>query len=225
MNKLSKNQFEQAKTFLKSKTRKLERALFEFEFENGSKENVLKQLKSYQNEDGGFGNGLEPDFRCKESSALATAIGLHYLSRVGANETEQMVKKTVNYLLHTFDKQKMRWQIVPKEVDTAPRAIWWNYSENWEWGNPSAEIIGLLHFYKGLVPAEFLDSVTKYAIDCINNLNKYEHHELLSFLKLSEKLPKKEYNLIYNKLREMVKACVAVDPENGVLIAFNQFKL
>jgi hypothetical protein len=37
---------------------------------------------------------------------LATAIGLHYLSRVGADETEQMVKKTVNYLLHTFDKQK-----------------------------------------------------------------------------------------------------------------------
>ncbi|KYD10275.1 hypothetical protein B4119_4236 [Parageobacillus caldoxylosilyticus] len=29
MNKLSKNQFEQAKTFLKSKARKLERALFE----------------------------------------------------------------------------------------------------------------------------------------------------------------------------------------------------
>jgi hypothetical protein len=115
MNKLSKNQFEQAKTFLKSKTRKLEGALFEFEFENGSKENVLKQLKSYQNEDGGFGNGLEPDFRCKVSSALATAIGLHYLSRVGANETEQMVKKTVNYLLHTFDKQKIRWQIFRKK--------------------------------------------------------------------------------------------------------------
>jgi hypothetical protein len=213
MNKLSKNQFEQAKTFLKSKARKLERALFEFEFENGNKENVLKQLKPYQNEDGGFGKGLEPDFRCKESSALATAIGLHYLSRVGVDETEEMVKKAVNYLLNTFNKEKMRWQIVPKEVETAPRASWWNYSENWEWGNPSAEIIGLLHHYKGLVPAEFLDDVTKYAVNYVNNLNKYEHHELLCFLNLSEKLPDKEYNLISNKLREMVKACVTDDPE------------
>jgi hypothetical protein len=199
--------------------------LFEFEFENGSKENVLKQLKSYQNEDGGFGNGFEPDFRCKESSALATAIGLHYLSRVGANETEQMVKKTVNYLLHTFDKQKMRWQIVPKEVDTASLIYGGIIVKIGNGEIPVQKSLGLLHFYKGLVPVEFLDSVTKYAIDCINNLNKYEHHELISFLKLSEKLPKKEYNLIYNKLREMVKACVAVDPENGVLIAFNQFKL
>jgi hypothetical protein len=79
MGKLSKYRFEQAKIFLNSKARKLERALFEFEFENGSKENVVDELKAYQNEDGGFGNGLEPDFRCKESSALATAIGLHYL--------------------------------------------------------------------------------------------------------------------------------------------------
>ncbi|MBA2875430.1 prenyltransferase/squalene oxidase repeat-containing protein [Thermaerobacillus caldiproteolyticus] len=136
MNKLSKNRFEQAKTFLKSKARKLERALFEFEFENGSKEHVVKQLKTYQNEDGGFGNGLEPDFRCKESSALATAIGLHYLSRADADETDEMVKKAVNYLLNTFNKEKMGWQIVPKEVKTAPRASWWNYIENWEWEIP-----------------------------------------------------------------------------------------
>jgi hypothetical protein len=213
MNKLSKQQFEQAKNFLKSKARKLERALFEFEFENGSKENVLKQLKQYQNENGGFGNGLEPDFRCKESSALATAIGLHILSRVGVDETNELVKKAVNYLLNTFNKEKMGWQIVPKEVETTPRAIWWNYSEDWEWGNPSTEIIGLLHHYKGLVPAEFLDDVTKFAIDYVHNLHKYEHHELLSFLKLSEKLSDKEYNFISNKLRVMVKACVTDDPE------------
>jgi hypothetical protein len=81
------------------------------------------------------------------------------------DETEEMVKKAVNYLLNTFNKEKMRWQIVPKEVETAPRASWWNYSENWEWGNPSAEITGLLHHYKGLVPAEFLDDVTKYAVN------------------------------------------------------------
>ncbi|HZG61852.1 MAG TPA: hypothetical protein VEY68_15500 [Anoxybacillus sp.] len=89
----------------------------------------------------------------------------------------------------------------------------WNYSENWEWGNPTAEIIGLLHHYKELVLAEFLDDVTKYAIDYINHLNKYEHHELLSFLRMAEKLPEKEYNLISNKLRKMVKAYVTCDPE------------
>lgn len=187
--------------------------MFEFEFENGSKENVLKELQVYQNEDGGFGNGLEPDFRCRESSALATAIGLHYLARVGIEETDDVVKKAIHYLLNTFHKEKMGWQIVPKEVESAPRAIWWNYREDWEWGNPSAEIIGLLHNYKGLVPAEFLDNLTNYAIEYVNNLSKYEHHELLSILKLSEKLSDKEYISISGKLQEMVKACVTVEPE------------
>ena len=44
MVKLTKNQFEKAHSFIKSKARKLENARFEFEFENGSKESVLKQF-------------------------------------------------------------------------------------------------------------------------------------------------------------------------------------
>ncbi|MGG4491443.1 hypothetical protein [Metabacillus idriensis] len=56
------------------KARKVDRALYLFEFENGSKEDVLMELKAYQNQDGGFDNGLEPDFRCSDSSALASKI-------------------------------------------------------------------------------------------------------------------------------------------------------
>ena len=213
MTKLSEVQFEKAKSFIQSKARKLEIARFELEFEKGSKENVLQQLLRYQNEDGGFGNGLEPDFRCKESSALATSIGLNYLSKAGIDEKNEVVQKAVKYLLTTFNKERMGWQIVPREVESAPRAIWWNYSEDWAWGNPTAEIIGLLHHYKGLVPADFLRDLTKYAIDYVNDLTEYENHELLCILKFAKELPVEEYGLISNKLVEMVKANVTVDPD------------
>ncbi|MFB5759843.1 hypothetical protein [Paenibacillus medicaginis] len=71
MELLTRSEFERAAAFMKHEARSLERALFEYEFESGSFHAVLTELKIYQNEDGGFGNGLEPDLRCPESSALA----------------------------------------------------------------------------------------------------------------------------------------------------------
>ncbi|WP_261178574.1 hypothetical protein [Anaerobacillus sp. CMMVII] len=123
MRKLSERQWFNASSFLKTRARKLEKALFEYEFENGSKENVVKELVLFQNSDGGFGKGLEPDFRCEHSSALATVIGLRYLTSIGIEETNEVVKNAVDFLLNTFNREKMGWEIVPKEVETAPRAF------------------------------------------------------------------------------------------------------
>ncbi|WHT49031.1 hypothetical protein QNH10_04930 [Sporosarcina thermotolerans] len=50
---------------------------------------------------------MEPDFRCEASSALATTIGLQLLSRIGADESEPMVQKAIQYVLNTFDEEKM----------------------------------------------------------------------------------------------------------------------
>ena len=65
MKQLSKDQFELAREFMRSRARGLERALFEYEFEAGSASNVYKELALFQNEDGGFGKGIEPDLRCE----------------------------------------------------------------------------------------------------------------------------------------------------------------
>lgn len=213
MTKLSRKQFNLARTFLKNKARGLECALYEYEFENGSTEAVVNEVKVYQNKDGGFGHALEPDFRCQESSTLATAIALHHLADVGVGEMDETVRNGVGYLLDTFNHEKKGWQIVPRAVENAPRAVWWNYSEDWEWGNPSAEIIGLLHHYRGLVPMDFLADLTQYAINYINDLTQYEQHELLSFIKLYEQLPKDDQDAITDKLNEMVQASVTTEPE------------
>ena len=212
MEKLSSQQFQQATEFLTSKARPLEKALFEFEFEGGSREQVVKELQVYQNEDGGFGNGLEPDFRCEASSALATTIGLQHLIRVGADESEPMVQRAIQYALTTFDEEKMGWEIVPKEVETAPRAIWWNFGGDWPWGNPSAEMTGLLHHYKGLVPAEFLEKLTAHAVAYINEEATNDHHELQCLVKLMKELPAEEADQIRPRVREIAQQSVTTDP-------------
>lgn len=212
MEKLSTEQYLQAKKFLKTKARPLEKALFEFEFEEGSREHVLEELKVFQNEDGGFGNGLEPDFRCEASSALATTIGLQHLIRVGADESEPIVQRAIQYALDTFDVDRMGWEIVPKEVETAPRAIWWNYGGDWAWGNPSAEMTGLLHHFSGLVPEEFLEKLTAHAIAYINEEATNDHHELQCIVKLIKEMPVEEADKIRPRVHEIAQQSVTTDP-------------
>jgi len=49
----------------------LELARWQIHFEDGSRENVLQMLEVYQNEDGGFGHGLEPDNWKPNSTPIA----------------------------------------------------------------------------------------------------------------------------------------------------------
>jgi hypothetical protein len=71
---LSPEAFDSARTFVKAQARPLDQRLFEFYFEAGSAAAVLAELAHYQNDDGGFGRALEPDFRLVASSPLAGSL-------------------------------------------------------------------------------------------------------------------------------------------------------
>lgn len=64
--------FEKARQFIYQNARPLELARWQVHFENGSREAVLQALQVYQNEDGGFGHGLEPDNWNPNSTPIAT---------------------------------------------------------------------------------------------------------------------------------------------------------
>lgn len=215
MPKLSTDPYNRAKNFILTKARKLERAMFEYEFETGPKESVLAELRAYQNPDGGFGNALEPDIRCNESSALATTVAFQYLSRMKADEHMEIVKQAVSYLLNSVKKaESYYWEIVPKEVEAAPRAPWWNYNPSRPFsGNPNAEILGYLYAYKGLVPSDLLDQLTVHLIHYIDTITEPEFHELLCFLRMSETLPPSLIEHLSEPLSRMVEKCVTVQPE------------
>jgi hypothetical protein len=91
-----------------SKGRELERVRFEYEFENGSKEKVMTQLKTHQNEDGGFGNGIELDFWLPYSSPMATWAAGQILLEIGADRNEPVVKSMISYLINTNDSELSR---------------------------------------------------------------------------------------------------------------------
>ncbi|WP_128894335.1 hypothetical protein [Longirhabdus pacifica] len=209
--KVSKVNVEKAKHFLQYEGRPLDYALYCYAFEHGSREEVKKALQHFQNEDGGFGNAIEPDMRCKASSAIGTAIGLRFLYLIEADSQDEMVQSAVHYLLRTFVKEKNGWQIVPKEVNNAPRAVWWNYSEDWPWGNPTMEIIGLLRHYHTLVPQEFLQHLTTSALSYITELEHFDHHETMSIMRMIPFLTDQQYDKIASNINKMLLSIVETD--------------
>ena len=126
MKKIKLENLDRAYKYIKENCEDLYIFLFEYYFFNGSSDDVLEELKKYQNEDGGFGHGLEPDFLLPLSSPMATTIAFQILNSLDYID-EKMVKKSVNYLDRTFDKDRMGWWSVPPEVNDYPHAPWWNY--------------------------------------------------------------------------------------------------
>lgn len=167
MKRLSREAFERAVRFLKTQARPLDRALFEYRFENASAENGLAELVRFQNKDGGFGSALEPDLRTPSSSALATGIGLGILKELDVSPQHPMVRGAVEYLLASYNADTAVWRVAPLDTNDFPHAPWWHDQE----GSlaktfdgfriiPRAWLVASLHHFAPLVPTDWLDVVT-----------------------------------------------------------------
>lgn len=186
--------------FLLEKGRLIDNQLFSYYFKNGSTIDVIKALKVYQNKDGGFGQGLEPDFRMPNSSPLDTSIGLSILKEFDEHKlAKPMINRAIRYLESTFDKNRKGWFAVPKEVNDYPHTPWWNYDEDQEmtvidnnWGNPTAELIGYLYKYRKFVDKLDVDQLVDTAVEYINNKEEFNsENELFCYVELYKVLPEK----------------------------------
>ena len=83
MKTLDRSAWQEAKTYLFGNGRELDQMRFEFHFGPGNPEQVLAALMPYQNADGGFGHGLEPDLRTAASSAIATTQAFDIFRAIG----------------------------------------------------------------------------------------------------------------------------------------------
>lgn len=81
--------------------RPLDYTKWKFLFENGSCDDFLTVLSSYQNEDGGFGHNIECNNWNPNSSPYTVCIALDYLDTTGNNESNikrKIVMDIVRYL-------------------------------------------------------------------------------------------------------------------------------
>jgi hypothetical protein len=192
---LTTDAFRKASNFMKLLARPLERAIFAHEFEDGPEQAIVDELSTFQNDDGGFGNGIEPDVWMRESSPLATTVAMQHISALGLPPDHALVTGAIAYLVDSYDDKRAGWDKVSWEVEDAPHAPWWNFSPKLEgpfdpvgWGNPAAEIVGYLHEYSPLVSAEFLQKVDAQAVENFSALpDDIEMHVLLCYLRLHDR--------------------------------------
>ena len=85
---LSEQQRSKIKKFIYRNGRLLEQKLYEYYFESGNKNDCLNALIAYQNPDGGFGNGLEPDLLCPHSTAIGAETALYILDLLDAPQLD-----------------------------------------------------------------------------------------------------------------------------------------
>lgn len=218
--KLTQDNWDAAKSFIFSQARPLEQKLFNYHFENGSKEDAVNELISFQNNDGGFGNCLEPDFRLEISSPMATTVGLQIAADLQLGKNHPVIMKALSYLESVYDDQKIIWHAVPPEINEVPHAPWWHFDHEKgfcgvqaTWANPNAEIIGYFHLFKQEEP--LLGKWTKMAGEELSKLPRpLGKHDFLCYSRLLHNLPKysetKQY--IYSALSQAVHETVCKDP-------------
>ncbi len=224
MRQLNQEAFERARHFLKTEARPLEWALFAHRFEDGSVEAALEALARYQNADGGFGHGLEPDVRTPQSSALATGIGLGILRDLNIPSTHPLVRRAVAYLLETFDDEKKVWRVLPEGASAYPHAPWWHDEE----GSlartfdgfvviPRTQLVGLLQHFAADVPADWLETITQRTVEeflRLDDVGAGGGDDLAYAIEMAETaaLPARFKAPLVERLQEIVPNVVERDP-------------
>ena len=140
------NAFAAGDRFLLSQARLLERRLFAHLFLGQPAARVIDALRGYQNDDGGFGHGLEPDKRCPASLPIDVEIALQTMATAGTVD-QDMVARACDFLARTAEQADAGGAVPPAfpVIESFPRAAHWT-----EWTyqpglNPTAGLVGLLY--------------------------------------------------------------------------------
>lgn len=171
-----------ATEFMWSTARLLERHRFAHLFLDGTTQVVLDALRPYQNADGGFGNGLEPDVRGPVSQPVPTWTALCVLDEIGAFG-DLMVARACDYL-QTITTMEGGVPFVLPSVRAYPRAPWWETEDQPPASlNPTAAIAALLH--KHHIEHPWLATATDYCwrkLESLDETSPYEMRAVLPFL-------------------------------------------
>jgi hypothetical protein len=174
-----------ARNFILTNARLLERRLFQVYFEGDSPDYIGQIIRAYQNSDGGLGHTLEPDIRCPESQPIFVGIGLEALEEADCRDI-QLAKSLCNYLKSVSAKNGL----VPCLQETAyqsPIANHWINATIAPGLNPTAEICGLLHYQR--VQHDWLLQATETCCKMIINDPPREAHTLYGASRLAQYLP------------------------------------
>jgi hypothetical protein len=135
--------FAAGERFLQAEARLLEQRLFGTLFGEEPAAGVTDVLRGYQNDDGGFGHGLEPDKRCPASLPIDVEVALSTMATAGVRDSD-MIGRACDFLARSANPAGAVPLAFPV-IERYPRAEHWS-----EWTyepgvNPTAGLAALLY--------------------------------------------------------------------------------
>lgn len=133
MKMLMQKEYQEIRMWMHRNARPLEMAVWNYFFEGGARDEIADALAYYQNDDGGFGNGVEPDCWNAESSPYATLTAIVLLRETGfveeAGTEHPMIQGIFRFLESGKHSDENGWFFGIPSNDTYPRAPWHSYDE------------------------------------------------------------------------------------------------
>lgn len=172
--------------------RALEVALYEYHFQKGTSSPVEKALKAYQNDDGGFGHGLEPDCLNPHSSPIQTWAATQIILECQLDQSD-MIEGILKYLESKEAFKNKRYGSTVLSNNDYPRAPWWTYSDKaYEGWNPTASLVAFYLIYgdKSHPHYKLVVDLGKDAVEDLIQNGCQEMHELNNYLELRSGLVK-----------------------------------
>lgn len=135
-----------AQQFVLAEGRLLERRLFATLYDGQPGDGVLDALRGYQNADGGFGHGLEPDKRCPASLPVDVEVAFQAMATAGTGDAD-MLRRACDFLGRTAEEADAGGAVplAFPVIESFPRAEHWS---DWTYEpglNPTAGLVSLLY--------------------------------------------------------------------------------
>lgn len=231
MLKLSRIEYLKLEELIYSRARDLEIALFQYHMDNEDRLMAVHALTIYQNRDGGFGHGLEPDSLNPNSCGIQTQYALSILRELGYNHSnldevaEYVVYRAIHYIFHCAANEEGYIPATVPSNNDFPCAIWWKHNEETyksEWSyNPIAYLYALGLWFTS--PAhKYFKKIIKLLPKCLEhffNCEKIEGHELRCYIELYDVLLKKNimpeiHEKLGDKINKEIDKLISLDIDN-----------
>lgn len=188
---LSVEHYKKIQQWIYRNARPLDLARWRYHFEDGPFEDVVTALEAYQNEDGGFGHGLEADCWNPNSAPMQTWWAIQFLREIDVPKDHPMIHRILSYLASGHNFVEGRWLNTTPENNDYPGAPWWRYSEESPGNrgyNPTVALAGFILKYddQGTTLYHLALSLVKEAVTFLLTTDTLiEMHELACFGELA----------------------------------------
>lgn len=224
MKKMCVETYKNIEKWVMLNARPLEVYLWNVIFKKGSKEEVLSILSLYQNEDGGFGHGLEPDNWNVNSTPYTTLHAINILKSIEFFDVQHPIYQgIIKYISSGLDREEYGWRFNISSNDEYPHAPWWNYNEEAnkiESTGITAELTAFILEYTSKETALYKRALEDSKI-LMNRMMTEDFHGdmgisgyivLLEVLKRLQ-LPEFDYEKLSMRLRELVTKGIEHDTD------------